>query len=118
MLKSLPDIIGINQRGTTFWVELKALDAWPARESTLPLKNAFEPGQVPFLKEWRGFGGWSYVLVKIGAGHAAQWMLLTPLGGTVNREHRDLTEMTRSDLINQAAVALGLDSIIEYLENL
>lgn len=114
MLKSLPDIIGINRKGRTFWIELKALDAWPARETTLPLKNVFEPGQIPFLKEWQGFGGRSYVMVKVGAGRDAQWLLLTPLGGVI----KDLTEMTRSELIQEAAVALGLDSIIQHLENL
>lgn len=114
MLKSLPDIIGINRKARTFWIELKALDAWPVRDSTLPLKNVFEPGQVPFLKEWRGFGGWSFVLVKIGTGREAQWCLFTPLGGVT----KDLTELTRSELIQEAAIALGLDSIIEYLEKL
>ncbi len=113
MLGSVPDVVGINRKSRVFWLELKALDGWPARDSTYPLKNAFEPGQVPFLKEWRGRGGWSYVMVKVGSGKAAQWLLLTPLGGS-----KELIECTRSELIQECAVCLGLDEIIQYLENL
>ena len=48
----MADIIGINRIGTAFWLELKALDKWPARDSTCPLKGKFEKGQLPFLREW------------------------------------------------------------------
>jgi hypothetical protein len=101
----MSDTININANGVTFWMEVKALYKWPAREKTCPLRNAFEPGQVPFLREWRCWKGQSFVLLKV----ADSYYLLDP--------DDPLDEMNTSELINHA-VSFDIDGIILFLMNL
>lgn len=114
MLSSgMSDVIGTNRRGLPFWLELKALDDWPARDTTFPLKSAFEKGQVSFLKSWQSYGWAAFVLLKVGSGRNAQWLLLRPRGIS-----KELVEMTRDELINDASASLGLGQIVQFLEGL
>jgi penicillin-binding protein-related factor A (putative recombinase) len=101
----MADTVNINQAGTTFWMEVKCLYKWPAREKTCPLRNAFEPGQVPFLREWKCWNGHSFVLLKVDD----SYFLLNP--------DDPLDEMTRIELINHA-VSFDMESIISFLMNL
>lgn len=115
--QSMPDLIGINRRGGAFWAELKALEDWPKRAATKPLARAFEPGQIPFAKQWIGWRGNSYVILRVGA---KEWYLLWPkpwAAGAIFETAftKELVDLTTAEL-KQVAVAEGLESIIDYLE--
>jgi hypothetical protein len=103
------DVYGLNDFSTSFWIENKALDAWPKRATTLPLRAVFEPGQIPFMKEVRHYGGYSFVLLRVGSD---EWYLLNP-----KNYYKELVDMTR-DEIESHAVAVGLGKIIVMLEQL
>lgn len=103
-----PDVILQNFCSTVFWIENKALPAWPARADTLPLANAFEPGQMPFLRSWCQWGGHAFVLLRVGTMH----YLLDPIC-----KAGDLRDLTREQLVANA-VRGGKHSIAEYLEHL
>ena len=107
---STADTACINRHGAMFWIEYKALEAWPKRDSTLPLRDAFRPGQIPFLKEWKSWGGIGYVLLKAGA----DWWLLNPKP----KCRLDLPQMTRQQLSDEAVISRGLDDIIDFLKEL
>jgi hypothetical protein len=102
----MADVFGINRHGKTFWIEAKALDEWPTRSSTHPLRHAFEPGQVPFLKEIRSFQGLSYCLLRVGV---AEWFLLNP------KCDIEIVDMTREE-ISSRALSVGIDNILRFLE--
>ena len=104
--EGMPDVLCINRKGTVVWIENKALEAWPARASTAPLRTAFEAGQLAFGRAWRFWNGNSFVLLRVGKD---QYMLMNP--------ELPLDSMTKSELIG-AAVQLGKKEIIEYLETL
>jgi DNA-binding XRE family transcriptional regulator len=104
--EGMPDVIGINRKGTVFWIENKALEEWPARASTMPLKNSFEAGQLGFGRAWRFWNGISFVLLRVGKD---QYMLLDP--------NQPLDSMTGKELI-ESAYQLGKKEIIAYLEEL
>jgi hypothetical protein len=106
----LADVIGQNRKGTAFWLELKALDKWPARATTQPLKGKFEPGQIPFAKEWNYWGGFAFVLLRVGV---TEWFLLWP------RDPRqpEIADMTSKE-IREWCAASGLHNIIEFLEEI
>lgn len=103
----MSDMICINRRGTVAWMEAKALDAWPVRPTTLPLKGVFEPGQVPFLKEWCSWNGHAFVLLKA----VDEFYLLHPKGKF------DLVDMTKAEIISMA-VQTGVENIITFLESI
>lgn len=107
----LADVIGQNKKGHAFWLELKAIDAWPSRATTKPLARAFEPGQVPFAKEWNYWGGSAFILLRVGN---ADWLLLHPNPG---RGMVELVDMNSNELCN-AATATGVHNIIEFLEDI
>jgi hypothetical protein len=99
-----PDVICINRQGSSFWIENKALDDWPKRASTHPLKVAFEPGQLPFAREWIEWGGHAFVLLRVAV---HDWLLLDPF--------QPLPEMTKDELVAKS-VRIGKDEIIKFLE--
>lgn len=101
-----PDVICINRQGSAFWIENKALDAWPKRDTTYPLKGAFEPGQLPFAREWTDWRGWAFVLLRVAV---KDWLLLDPM--------QPLEELTRFELESNA-IRIGRDAIMKYLEEL
>lgn len=109
LAEATPDAIGINKNGAVFWIETKALDDWPVRATTLPLRTAFEKGQVPFLRQWRSWRGTSFVLLRAGSGAKSDWLLLDP--------REPLTEQTKIELVLNRH-AMGIESILVYLENL
>lgn len=100
----MSDVVAINRKGTTFWIENKALEIWPARPDTLPLAKRFEPGQMPFMRQWCQWGGNAFVLLRA----ESEYYLLDPL--------RDPRPMTSKEIID-SSVRIGRASIIEYLEN-
>jgi penicillin-binding protein-related factor A (putative recombinase) len=114
MVSGMPDLVGVNRNGATFWIEMKALDCWPARESTRPLRTSFEPGQIPFMKEWITYGGTAFVLLRVNAyQNEFDWLLLDPKGG------KDLVDMTRDELTRSSVcIDIGPRGIIKYLEGL
>lgn len=113
-LQKLPDVIGVNPHGVTFWLELKALDKWPARDSTLPLKNAFEKGQIPFSRDWGMWKGHAFVLLRVGT---YEWYLYDV---TPTQPERDIRTMTKIQLLMRACCISmdGPQTIIDYLSSL
>lgn len=105
----MADVYGRNRNGRDIWLEFKALKDWPKREKTCPMRDIFEPGQVPFLKEMRTWGSHSYVILRVET--PQEWFLLNPKHGP------ELIEMTKLDMINYAE-ALGLPMIIQHLREL
>jgi hypothetical protein len=106
---AMPDVIAQNRMGVSFWIENKAIAAWPARASTLPLRGRFERGQLGFLRAWMSWGGRGYVLLRVGEGNDSTYLLLNPLA--------PLDKMTREELA-RAIIANGKDNIIAFLEKL
>jgi hypothetical protein len=102
----MPDVLCINRRGTVFWIENKAIEEWPKRESTFPMKNSFEPGQLTFGRMWKFWGGLSFVLLRVGK---SQYIILDP--------DLPLDSLTQHELITQSYF-LGKDVIMNYLESL
>jgi hypothetical protein len=101
----MSDVIGINKKGVVFWCENKALADWPAKDVTYPLRDAFEPGQLPFLRQWIHWRGHGFVLLRV----KTEFMLLDP--------RLYLDKSTRIELINNCIV-FGKKTVSEYLENL
>lgn len=101
----MSDVIGQNRRGVVFWIENKALPEWPARHTTFPLVDSFEPGQIPFMRQWKWWNGHAFVLLRVGL----DFLLLDP--------NMDLKAMTALELIH-GATRQGKLAICEYLERL
>jgi hypothetical protein len=104
--ESMPDVLCISRKGTVFWIENKALEAWPARATTAPMKNSFEAGQLTFGRMWKFWGGNSFVLLRVGKD---QYILLNP--------DLPLNSMTQEEII-KSTIYLGKDVILNYLESL
>jgi len=100
----MPDVILINRKGTVVWLELKALDEWPKRATTAPLKGKFEKGQLAFMREWRSWKGHSFCLLRVGT----VYYLLDP--------RSQLDELSTQQLTEMAVV--GKDAVIGHLEDL
>ncbi|AWN08545.1 DNA helicase [Xanthomonas phage XcP1] len=101
----MSDVFCMNKNGTSFWIENKALLGWPKRDSTCPLRGMFEPGQIPFMRNIIFWGGFAFVLLRVGV----EYYLLDP--------KLDLCTLNRSDLVS-SAIAAGKKEIIRNLENL
>jgi hypothetical protein len=101
----MSDVVGINKNKVVFWIENKAIAHWPARDGTRPMVDAFEPGQIPFMRQWKHWGGNAFVLLRVGT----DFLLLDPV--------LPLTEMIKAHLID-SAVATGKKHICEHLESL
>lgn len=107
---AMPDLIGENRSGKSFWLEAKHLDAWPKRESTFPLKGAFEKGQQAWSKAWISWNGNAFLFLRVGE---------------IRTYHYFLIEFTRDDLELKTQLELmtltireGIENIIDFLENL
>jgi hypothetical protein len=106
---SMADTTMQNRAGVIAWVEAKALESWPARPNTAPLRGAFEKGQLPFLRERISWGGKAFVLAKI----ESDWLLLNPMV--------PLEEVTKQQLFEEpdgVIFAFGKEECIKYLENM
>ena len=101
----MSDVLGINRKGTVFWIENKAIPEWPPRPTTCPLKDAFEPGQIPFMRQWKWWGGNAFVLLRVNV----EFVLLDP--------DADLRSMNAMELLT-GAISKGKRSIYEHLESL
>jgi hypothetical protein len=99
------DVIGINRAGVSFWLENKALADWPAKSKTYPLLGAFEPGQVPFMRQWKWWNGRAFVLLRV----SKEYYLLDP--------DLELKAMTADQLVT-TAIAIGKKPIYHLLESL
>lgn len=105
MGNSMTDTLGINRNGAAFVMELKALADWPKRDSTFPLLDAFEPGQLPYMRSWIFWGGHALVLLRV----KTTFYLLNPA--------LKLDAMTKQQLIN-TALAAQTEPVLVYLESL
>jgi hypothetical protein len=101
----MPDVIGTNCHGVGFWLELKDLTDWPARETSCPMKGKFRPGQIPFLLTWKSWGFNCYALVRI----KKIFYLVNPSS--------DIESIPKS-LFNLHIIKTGYKDIIEYLGEL
>lgn len=104
----MSDVYGINWNGASFWLENKAAEKWPARATTCPLRDVFEPGQVPFMKQINFMNGHAYCLYRVKEWD--EWFLIRPGKGQI----KEITDMTRKD-IETLSVAIGLNNIINHL---
>jgi hypothetical protein len=104
---AMPDVVGQNRRGASFWLEFKAIDKWPVRNTTPVMRNCFEPGQLPWLRSWCQWGGHAFVILRA---QTRDWLLLNPLDDK-------LLEHGRADLV-RSAIFCGKCGIIDYLERL
>jgi penicillin-binding protein-related factor A (putative recombinase) len=101
----MPDVIGTNRNGGVFWLELKAIAAWPKRATSHPLAGRFEKGQLAFLSEWRSWGGNSFVLLRDDKDY-----ILLP---------SDLyLDDWAAEKMHGECIAYGINEIIEYLKEL
>lgn len=105
----MPDVVGENRKGHAFWLEAKQLEKWPARETTFPLKGAFQRGQQGWSRSWNSWGGNAFCLLKVGDGRVSEFYLIDFMRG-------DLETKTRSELM-EVVLAEGINNIISYLEN-
>lgn len=102
----MSDVIGINMRGTVFWIENKAISAWPVRPTTKPVSGIFERGQLPFLRQWKWWRGHAFVLLRVGV----SFYLIDP--------EPPIEEQTAAELLAGAVIAVGKPAIYEHLERL
>lgn len=75
------------------WVELKELDRWPARASTLVRVDHFTPQQRIWLRRRWEHGGAAWVLLKV----KQDWLLLTGEAAA-----RVLGKSTKGELVSAA----------------
>lgn len=101
----MSDVLGINKKGVVFWCENKALSEWPAKLGTPVLKDHFEPGQLPFLRQWIHWKGHGFVLLRV----ATEFYLLNP---KLPLDALGYTDLKRS------AIVTGKKNVTDYLENL
>lgn len=104
-----PDMDGINRNGAAFKLEGKHLDSWPKRQSTCPLRGAFENGQLGWMAAWRSWGGHAFVLLHIGVGRANKFLILEPVA--------NLEEVPLGELY-QYVLADGTDECVAFLEGI
>jgi penicillin-binding protein-related factor A (putative recombinase) len=106
VMEGTPDVIAITKKnGTVFWIENKALNDWPARKTTCPLADSFEPGQLPFMRQWKHWKGIAFVLLRVDK----EFFLLDPV--------LPLDKMVTTDIIANALV-IGKKKVCEYIESL
>lgn len=109
--QAMPDLVCMNRKATTFWLEAKHLEALPKREGTCPLKGKFEKGQQGWGRAWNSWGGFHFVLLRVNSGPGAGWYLFSV-------SHGDLEEKTWEQLKSDSMVTEGLDNIKLFLEHL
>lgn len=101
-----PDVIMKNNYGTVIWCENKALEVWPKRPTTCPLKHSFERGQLGWMREWKFKNGHAFCLLRV---EDKEFYLLDPAWR--------IEEKTRAELLS-LATATGKTQIIEFLYEL
>ncbi|ABL96810.1 hypothetical protein BcepF1.079 [Burkholderia phage BcepF1] len=111
MMNGMSDMIVQNKRGITAWVENKAIEAWPVRSNTVPLRRAFQPGQLGFLREWREWGGDSFVMLRVGKSANSEYLLLDP--------RQPLDYMSQGQIRDRAVIVCGgMKDIVKFFEQL
>jgi hypothetical protein len=78
------------------WIELKQLPSWPKRGGVVSLPE-FEPQQRIWLRQRWAAGGDASLLLRVGNGRKAEWLLFT---GPVAAEH--VGKVGRVDLYERA----------------
>lgn len=99
-----PDVHGGNRNGVEFWIELKAVSAMPARDSTPVLAKALRASQEAWHKDWSQYGVRVFVLAKVGE---VAYLLPALAAATV----------TKGDFFNHV-LACGYRDAVEFLHNL
>lgn len=79
------------------WIELKCVMSWPARPSTPLRVPHFTNEQRIWLRKRCRAGGGAWVLLRVGKGHKADWIILR---GDVAADH--LGHCTRAELETHA----------------
>lgn len=106
---AMPDVVGENRKGAAFWFEAKHLEKLPVRESTPPLRGAFEKGQLGWGASWRSWGGHAFVVVIVGSGSSKDYFLFV--------SEKGLDALTKKEFLEKALVS-GFENIVSYLEGL
>ena len=105
----MSDVYAMNMHGTSAWMEFKALETWPVRNTTCPLKGAFEPGQIPFLQTIASRKGNAWVVLRVGKD---DWSFIPPHCG--GKRPDELTQLE----IRSYNIALTLKHFLIMLEDL
>lgn len=103
----MSDFVVQSHYGFDIWLEIKAMDALPVRDTTLPLRGHFEKGQLAFLREKISWGGHGFVALRVDR----DWWLFDP---TIELELVTKKGMGVCSLVDRGTVK----DIINYLENL
>lgn len=74
------------------WIELKYLEAWPVRPATPVKIDHFTQQQRVWLTRRCRMGGLAFLLLKVGKGKNAEWLLFN---GRVAAEHVGEVEKER-----------------------
>jgi hypothetical protein len=74
-VEGFPDLPYCLYDGIAGLLELKVRDAWPVRPSTPVRIPHFTHQQKTFLEDWVACGGDAGVLLRVGKGHKADYLL-------------------------------------------
>ena len=99
-----PDVHGGNLLNAEFWIELKACENPPKRDSTLILEPLFRPGQIPWAQDWAKYGALCFTISSVGTDHVLLWT-------------KDVPGLTKG-MLPEFTLASGWRGIIEYLATL
>lgn len=103
----IPDTIGINRSGKSFWIEWKQIPSWPKTTRARPFKDIFQRGQLGFLQSWISWRGNAFVALYVES--EDKYYLFLP-----RVEIKDMNYME----IQNIALSSGKAEVIHYLENL
>lgn len=90
------------------WIELKRLDKWPARKTTVVRIPTYTPQQKVFAVRRRRVGGQSWFLLQVGN----EWLLLDAADAAVS-----INKSTRQELISKTLYYWGDGLVDEELVN-
>lgn len=102
-----PDVLSSTKHLGGFWVELKAQDVLPLRETSKVLgSKGLNPHQKNWHLDWRRAGGRSFILIGI---EQREFLLLPGL------LHDAVNDMTITEL-RENSLAVGWQSIANYFK--
>jgi hypothetical protein len=105
----MPDVMSLVKfTGAVAWLELKASDEWPVRESTPVLgeKKGLNVDQRNWHLQWKQHNGWSWILVGIGR-HSKRELFLIP-----GRRADEVNGFTRKDLAHHKVTWIEVNNIL------
>lgn len=80
------------------WLELKQLPEWPVREDTVVRVPTYTPYQRLWQKARIRAGGLVQILLRVGSGHNATWILMSAAWAIAHLS----VDATKSDVVEQA----------------